>query len=581
MSKSLAQWPARIGVILQLLLGSSFAFGQVVGETKTIDITVDDSRPMAAAILQLEELSGIPINYEDMPLYYSADFENVTVLPTGQRVGFIRGGRLSVPIAVDASTGKLNDVQAVKDALAKLTFAYNSSGLPDAFDFEYYKGVFFVKPVRYRDASGATQTMKSLLSTPITLSQEKMNLDLGIRRILLQVSQKTGSWAGMGWDLGLPWRAVLGSTGESADHLIARFVALGFCANGSSSACTPAHTTSEDVWDIGISYDLLHTSGLNSRKEYILYLHQVANSRWSLSLPSAPSPPSSPGEVVQETEAINITVDDVSPMDATIAKIEELSGIPINYEDMPLYYASDLYDAAATMSRTPRRWHFSVSIAVDAVTGTLNDFQAVKAALTAVVSAYNSSNLPGNFEVESYNGVFFVKPVQYRDATGATKPMTPVMSTPITLPQESRSRNQVLQLILDQLAKKTGFDIHGPASVIQNMDNELTFGADGEPASHVMARFWSAGSSGRGPGVFYGGPGTGLSYHLYRDRQERAYYALNVRVPSWNMPPPRPQLPPLPRKSSGAWTVPLSPYSPPPRRSGNKPGPSAGARRVP
>jgi hypothetical protein len=147
MRKSERLWLAGIGVVLPFLLGSSFAFGQVVGETTTIDITVDDPRPLAAAILKIEELSGIPINYEDVPVYYSADVKDVTeevsrTRTSNRRIIVARGGQLSVPIIVDAATGRLNDIQAVNTALAALVSAYNSSNLPGGFEVEYLTECF-------------------------------------------------------------------------------------------------------------------------------------------------------------------------------------------------------------------------------------------------------------------------------------------------------------------------------------------------------------------------------------------------------------------------------------------------------
>ncbi|MBI1956223.1 MAG: hypothetical protein HYS38_07495, partial [Acidobacteria bacterium] len=74
MNKSKTQWLRAMSVALPLLVLNSIAFGQ----TKTVDITVDDPRPLYAAILKLQELSGIPINYEGVPFYYSADLKDVT-----------------------------------------------------------------------------------------------------------------------------------------------------------------------------------------------------------------------------------------------------------------------------------------------------------------------------------------------------------------------------------------------------------------------------------------------------------------------------------------------------------------------
>ncbi|MBI4464655.1 MAG: hypothetical protein HY647_08120 [Acidobacteria bacterium] len=290
MRKPATQWLARIGVILQLLLGSSFALGQ----TKEIEITVDHAHPMGAAILKLQELSGIPINDEDMPVYYSGDLKDVTdqartpPLP-GERLYAPLGGQLSFSIAVDEVTGKLNDVQAVKDALSKLIAAYNSSDLPGSFDFEEYNGVFFVRPVSYRDATGATQPMKPLLATPITLPEEKRVWTATIRLILQQLSKAAGVIVGDAtYPLRVGTEVTIGANNEPADRLIARVLVTVMCTNSASAACTPPNSISETVWDVGYSYGLGYAPGYG----YMFGIRLLKNSRWLV--PPPPSKPYSP-----------------------------------------------------------------------------------------------------------------------------------------------------------------------------------------------------------------------------------------------------------------------------------------------
>jgi hypothetical protein len=134
-----------------------------------------------------------------------------------------------------------------------------------------------------------------------------------------------------------------------------------------------------------------------------------------------------------------------------------------------------------------RGGQLSVPIEVDAATGKLLSIEAVNKALDAVVSAYNANDdLPGDFEVESRNGVFFVMPVRYRDASGATQPMTPILSTPITLPEETRSVRQTLRLIRDHVYAATGVEI--TPNIRSVVARDVTIGAQDEPAGHLIAR---------------------------------------------------------------------------------------------
>lgn len=286
MNKSKARLWRALGIFVALLAADSRA----VGQTKIIDITVDDPRPLAAAIDKIEELSGIPINYEDMPVYYSADVKDVTdavartPLPAGRRIIVARGGQLSVPIVVDAATGKLNGAQAVNAALVALISAYNSSGLPGGFDLEFFNGVFFTKPVRYRDATGATRPMTPVLSTPVTLPQEPSQAYQIWQLVIAQVSSAAGVHVDAGWGAGMGdagpdmGQVAFGPQNEPADHVIARLLA---------PRNSPASATPDANWDAGRSCRLFTDA---TSKFYALNVHVVAN-RWSVEPAKPYSPP--------------------------------------------------------------------------------------------------------------------------------------------------------------------------------------------------------------------------------------------------------------------------------------------------
>ena len=268
---------ATIGVGLPLLV----AFGQTT-ETQTITIAVDDPRPMAAAVAKLEELSGIPINYEDMPVYASGDLqERIPRNPNPLLKYFgARGGRLSVPIAVDAA-GKLSGTQAVEAALAEVVAAYNSSGMPGAFHYQFLNGVFFVRPIRFRDASGVTQPMPSILAGPVTLTEEKRSSDETVRLILDQISKQAGIELKRGTGAGGNFNVNFGAQGEPGYLAIARYL-----TTGRGTAVLPTDTN----WDFGMSYRLLFDG--NSKSFYALNVHRVPNS--PVFAPPPPSPPRPP-----------------------------------------------------------------------------------------------------------------------------------------------------------------------------------------------------------------------------------------------------------------------------------------------
>lgn len=276
------------------------------------------------------------------------------------------------------------------------------------------------------------------------------------------------------------------------------------------------------------------------------------------------------GFAVGQTRMVDITVDDIRPLAAAVLKVEELSGIPINYEDVPVYYPGDLEDVTDIVVRTPlpageriiapHKRHFSVPIAADAATGKLNGAQAVREALLRLIAAYSAENLPGGFELETSNGVFFVKPVRYRDATGATRSMTPVLSNRITLPQQTRDRPQTWRLILGQVSSAAGVRVED-ATAMSELLGPATLGAENEPANQVVARFLAS-RSGPTPLALDATWDEGLAYRLLFDATLKKYF-LNVHL----LANSRARKVPVPYK-----------YSPPPRHRGPVDGGSSGAR---
>jgi hypothetical protein len=78
-------------------------------------IAVDSkSRPMSEALLQLQKLTSIPINYEDLQYYSAADLQAPSPTVTGADVP--KGGSFSVDVPVDPA-GKLPDDLSVSIAL--------------------------------------------------------------------------------------------------------------------------------------------------------------------------------------------------------------------------------------------------------------------------------------------------------------------------------------------------------------------------------------------------------------------------------------------------------------------------------
>jgi hypothetical protein len=229
------------------------------------------------------------------------------------------------------------------------------------------------------------------------------------------------------------------------------------------------------------------------------------------------------------------------PMANAVAEIVELSSIPVNYEDVRSESTSDtkdVTDAVMTPEQralggssvrllVPSGGTFSANVLIDAATGRLPDTSSVLSALNALAAAYSSTNLPGKFEVETYNGVFFVHPSEYRDVSGGSVPALPVMKTPISVSGQTRSAAEVLKLIIDQVSERIGIEIKiGSIPIGAFARSQVSISAQNEPANRIVSRLMASVST---YGMAPGDSGRGMSYRLLYDPQLK-YYVFNAHA---------------------------------------------------
>lgn len=156
-------------------------------------VTGYTGRPVAEALLMLQQVYGIPINYEDPPYAYGADLQDVTDQvsrdPTGiNRIIVPRGTALSftyTPPPVPDPAGALR--RAVLDVIARdaATVGFKRFAVAEANGLS-------VLPVLVRDARGQVVQVQALLSTPITLVADGRTTAEVLRDVCAQVSANAG-----------------------------------------------------------------------------------------------------------------------------------------------------------------------------------------------------------------------------------------------------------------------------------------------------------------------------------------------------------------------------------------------------
>lgn len=149
----------RIGVVAAMLATGPAAM------TSAAEVRVDDHRPLAAALAEIERVQGWVVTYED-PIYrYSGDITDVSA--SVER----RGDAAEKPLMVPRKGAFLAqyDTTSAEQAVRKIVDAYNDSGNPGRFAVEVAGPErLHVIPVGAAGAGGKFANQTPLLNMHIT-----------------------------------------------------------------------------------------------------------------------------------------------------------------------------------------------------------------------------------------------------------------------------------------------------------------------------------------------------------------------------------------------------------------------------
>jgi hypothetical protein len=232
----------------------------------------------------------------------------------------------------------------------------------------------------------------------------------------------------------------------------------------------------------------------------------------------------------QTPNPLTLNISDPRPLARAAEQLQQVFGVPINYEDPRYEHSDDVVDVTNDVARNapagtrvivPRGGGVKVSVEVPAVTNnparSAADFQN---ALSSVLQAYTSAGYATEYQAESVNGMLYITPKRMRMAVGGNARVESVMLTPITFSFQERSGAETLDLIVEALSKTCGYKVQvGVAPVGALLQTRLALGASAQPARDVLARLFAGLTKNGQPA---------LAYHLYFDPQMR-FYMLNIR----------------------------------------------------
>jgi hypothetical protein len=172
-----------------------------VGQIQRMQISLTSGRPIGAAILEIERQHGVAISYEDLPLVYVDDVEDVTLEVRRDLAEFAargespppvivpRGGEVSFSYDINRATGVPISVEGM---LAALLQASTDAGNAGTFRVSSGRGITHVIPVASKDATGAFVAVTPVLDSVIGLSVENGNGHQVLEAFCEAVSRASG-----------------------------------------------------------------------------------------------------------------------------------------------------------------------------------------------------------------------------------------------------------------------------------------------------------------------------------------------------------------------------------------------------
>jgi len=188
-------------------------------------LSVDNPRPMAEAVKQLQNKYGVIITYEDPRFIYEADLVDKTdpqyrrAHPGGYKALSPKGGHLEINYVVSPLTGK---PETPLTLLQQLLDVYAASDNPGRFRLKQTGRFFHVVPRQVKNNRGQWVDQGSILDLPISFPERQRSGFETVETILKAVSQSAGISVGIGTaPMNLMNLLIKNQITQSASHEIA------------------------------------------------------------------------------------------------------------------------------------------------------------------------------------------------------------------------------------------------------------------------------------------------------------------------------------------------------------------------
>ena len=161
-------------------------------QSAQLSTAVRDPRPLAAMVLQLENVRAWQITYEDPTYSYGADIEDVTDHVVRNAID---RGRLKVlvPKTNTLSVPALGDISDEHKALAAVVTQYNAMVGYEAFQIVQNGQIFHIVPKSAKDEAGQPRDITAVLGTKIAIGAGERSMFQLIDEICVKISAASGT----------------------------------------------------------------------------------------------------------------------------------------------------------------------------------------------------------------------------------------------------------------------------------------------------------------------------------------------------------------------------------------------------
>jgi hypothetical protein len=159
-----------------------------------VTVTTEYRRGVGMIVQGLQERYRWKVNYEDVPIVYRGDYDDLTspnYVPKSpdDRALDPRRGRLTITFAAPSEDGAPADPLEV---LTQLTEASAAEGLPGRFQVRKAGDQYDVVGTQVADEAGVLRPVPPLLDTPVTLAKEDRTVADLIRAVADSLSASAG-----------------------------------------------------------------------------------------------------------------------------------------------------------------------------------------------------------------------------------------------------------------------------------------------------------------------------------------------------------------------------------------------------